>query len=173
MNKSGCSRQQVLIDAAEAQGFTVDTHVNPPIAYKGPRFSPTAWMTLRVEEDCSSEPDDSELLSMETKIRVTMEDETTQDLLVSAKLPSSDDEYFDVCVLPRLRALGIDPDLVQDWEALPVTDPHEWVGQKWWDVVPIGASVLAKTSGYVYFSGSGKIICVDCWTDEVKGVRDL
>ena len=28
---------------AERQGFTLDEHCNPPVAYKGPRFDPDAW----------------------------------------------------------------------------------------------------------------------------------
>jgi hypothetical protein len=28
-------------DELEAQGFTIDRHCSPPVAYKGPRFAPT------------------------------------------------------------------------------------------------------------------------------------
>lgn len=38
---------------AEKQGYTVDTHVYPWLAYKGPRFNPTH--TQQIETDKESE----------------------------------------------------------------------------------------------------------------------
>lgn len=36
---------RLTIAQAEAEGYTVDTHVYPPLAYKGPRFQTTETMT--------------------------------------------------------------------------------------------------------------------------------
>lgn len=36
---------------ALANGYTIDDHCNPPIAYKGPRFNPHAWTTTYTERE--------------------------------------------------------------------------------------------------------------------------
>ena len=36
---------------AEAQGYTVDTHVYPWVAYRGPRFNPTEWHTVLTDKE--------------------------------------------------------------------------------------------------------------------------
>ncbi len=33
------------------QGYTIDDHSSPPVAYKGPRFSPTVWATTYTERE--------------------------------------------------------------------------------------------------------------------------
>lgn len=35
----------------EAQGFTVDKTCSPWVAYKGPRFNPTEWHTIRNDNE--------------------------------------------------------------------------------------------------------------------------
>lgn len=43
--------RKIHMKDAEAQGFTIDTCCNPPIAYKGPRFRPTALFECFTEAE--------------------------------------------------------------------------------------------------------------------------
>ena len=36
---------------AIAMGYTIDDHCNPPVAYKGARFNPTAWVSTYTERE--------------------------------------------------------------------------------------------------------------------------
>lgn len=41
-------------EQAESEGYTVDHHCYPWIAYKGPRFNPTIFKSIRTDDECNT-----------------------------------------------------------------------------------------------------------------------
>lgn len=58
----------IALDKAQAEGFTIDRHCYPWVAYKGPRFSPSEWHVTDTDIEFELKQENIRLMSEVRKL---------------------------------------------------------------------------------------------------------